>query len=99
MQPTQRQSIVHLSTVENTESRFRPLTLDLRFRWLVLAWIHLSAIFVEGPERIPEHARRIVLFLERDQALPILAKGGGYARGHLVPSKELHVVPLYMRTL
>lgn len=65
----------------------------------MLAWIHLSAIFVEGPERVPEQARRIVLFLKRYQALPVLAKGGGYASGDLVPSKELHVVPLHMRTL
>ena len=72
--------------------------LNFRFWRLVLARIHLSTIFVEGPERVPEQERRIVLLLERDQALPVLAKGGGNARGDLVPSKELRIAQLHMRT-
>lgn len=65
----------------------------------MLARIHLTAILVERPERIPEQTRRIVLFLDRDEALPVLAEGGGHPCGGLVSSKELRIAPLHMKTL
>lgn len=66
---------------------------DLWFRRLVLARVHLAAIRVKWPERVPEQTRRVIFFLQRDEALPILAKRGGHARRELVPSEELRVAP------
>ena len=65
----------------------------------MLARIHLAAILVERPERVPEQTRRVILLLERDEAFPVLAEGGSHARGDLVSSKELRIAPLHMWTL
>ena len=70
-----------------------------RFCWLVLARIDLNAVLVEGPERVPEQTRRIILLLERDEALPVLAKRSGHARGQFVASEELCIAPLLIMTL
>ena len=73
--------------------------LSLWFRRFVLARVHLAAIFVKWPERVPEQTRRVILLLKRNEALPILAEGGGHARGDLVPSEELRIAPLHIRNL
>lgn len=65
----------------------------------MLARVHLAAIFVKWPECVPEQARRVILLLKRNEALPILAEGGRHARGDLVPSEELRVAPLHIRNL
>jgi hypothetical protein len=64
----------------------------------MLAWIDLSPVLVEWPERVPEQTRRVILLLERDEALPVLTERGGHTRGHLVTSEELCVAPLPMMT-
>jgi hypothetical protein len=64
----------------------------------MLARVHLAAILVERPERVPEKTCWVVLLLERNEGLPVLAEGGGHARGDLRSSKELRIAPLYMRT-
>ena len=56
-------------------------------------------ILVKWPERVPEQTRRIILLLERHKTLPIFAKGGSHTCGDLVPSEELCVAPLHLRTL
>jgi hypothetical protein len=71
----------------------------LWFRRLVLARIDLSTVLIEGPERVPEQTRRVVLLLERDEALPVLTERGGHAGGRLVASEELCVAALSMMTL
>src|SRR5260221_3761436 len=71
--------------------------LILWLRRLMLARVHLAAILVERPESVPEQTRWVVPLLERDEALPVLAEGGGHACGELVSSKELRIAPLYMR--
>jgi hypothetical protein len=65
----------------------------------VLTRIHHAAILVERPERIPEQTSRIILLLERDEALPVLTERGNHASGNLVPSEELRITPLQMRFL
>lgn len=61
----------------------------------MLARVHLAAILVEWPERVPKQARRVILLLELHEAPPILAKGSGHARRNFVPSEELCVAPNY----
>jgi hypothetical protein len=63
----------------------------------MLARIHLTAVLVERPERVPEQTRRVILLLECDEALPVLAEGCSNTRGDFVPPKELRVTPLHMR--
>jgi hypothetical protein len=65
----------------------------------VLARVNLVPILVKWPERVPEQTRRIILLLERHKTLPIFAEGGSHACRDLVPSKELRVASLYLRTL
>ena len=65
----------------------------------MLAWVHLPTVLVERPERVLEQTVRVVLLLERDEAIPVLPERGDHACGELVPSEELRIAPLHMRSL
>ena len=63
-----------------------------RLRWLMLARVNLNAVLVERPERVPEQTRRVILFLERDEALPVLAERGRDPCGWFATSEELRMI-------
>jgi hypothetical protein len=55
----------------------------------MFARVNLNAVLVERPERVPEQTCRVILLLERDEALPILTERGSDACGRFAPSEEL----------
>ena len=58
----------------------------------MFARVNLNAILIERPERVPEQPRRVILLLERDEALPVLAKRGSNACGRFATSEELCII-------
>ena len=58
----------------------------------MLARVNLNAVLVERPERVPEQTRRVILFLERDEALPVLAERGRDPCGRFAASEELRMI-------
>ena len=60
-----------------------------RLRWLMFARVNLNALLVERPECVPEQSRRVILFLELNEALPVLSERGCDARWRFATSEEL----------
>ncbi len=58
----------------------------------MLARVNLNALLVERPERVSEQTRRVILFLERDEALPVFAERGSDACGRFATSEELSII-------
>ena len=87
------------TTRTQAESISYDLTLLNSFRRLVLARVNLVPILIKWPECVPEQTSRIIFLLERNKTLPIFAKGGSHTCWGLVPSKELRIASLHLRTL
>ena len=57
----------------------------------MLARVNLNTVFVERPERVLEQTLRVILFLERNEALPVLSKRGRDACGRFATTIELYI--------